>query len=76
MLECGRLHSWISNSIETATRQGLASQNVHDASFVHADSLAGTMPILCGEVRLRPSGYGATAFVWLEPKLTLRLLLE
>ena len=33
------------------------------------------MPILMCGVRLRPSGYGATAFVWLaEPKLTLRHL--
>jgi hypothetical protein len=31
--------------------------------------------LVLGVVRLRPSGYGATAFAWLaEPKLTLRKL--
>ena len=56
-----------------AGRISLASQDVHDSSLVHA-SFAGTMSDSdVWRVRLRPSGYGATAFAWLaEPKLTLR----
>ena len=52
-----------------AGRISLASQNVHDASFVHADSFAGTMPDSdVWRVRLRPSGYGATDFAAGLPK--------